>query len=104
MCTFLVDLQLTDHLDVTVVPFVDIDIDITLTKKVTVIASIQVKIQKIVSIFSTACLKIYKIKKIELPSIYFKLVIDLSVKIFLEIVCCILNAAKVLKCCKSPYP
>jgi len=87
---------ITKSINVTVTPC--LNVDITVTKKVSIIASIQVQIQKIISAFSLACLKIYKIKPIELPSIHFKLVIELSINIFLEIVFCILHAAKALKC------
>jgi len=71
---------------------------ITVTKKFTVIAGIQVVIGKIIASFSNACIKIWQLPKIELPTVDFKLLIELVIKIFLECVFTFLAAAKKLEC------
>jgi len=73
-------------------------ISISITKKITIIAGIQVQIQKIVAAFSLACLKIYKLDLIKLVEADFKFLISAVVKVFIEIVCTFLYAAEILKC------
>ncbi|KAF2816099.1 uncharacterized protein BDZ99DRAFT_565970 [Mytilinidion resinicola] len=72
-------------------------ISIDLGKKIKIIADIQVEIQKILSAFSLASLKIYKLKFIELIEADLKLVISLAIKVFIEIICTLLHAVAVLK-------
>ncbi|KAF2492140.1 hypothetical protein BU16DRAFT_584282 [Lophium mytilinum] len=72
-------------------------ISIDFTKKIEIIAGIQVQIQKIIAAFSLATLKIYQLKLVELIEIDFKLLVSLAIKVWIEIIYTLLYAAAVLK-------
>jgi len=73
-------------------------ISLSITKKVSIIAGIQVQVQKIIAAISAAILKIYTLELIKLVEIDFELLISSVVKILIEIVSTFLYAAKILQC------
>jgi len=72
-------------------------IDVSISKKIAIIASIQAEFQKIIAAFSGAILKIYKLELITLIEADFKFLISAVLKVFIEIVYTLLFALKVLQ-------